>query len=108
MELNFVRARRGVGLLAALSPLALLGILWPSAGSAYANSVVVGSGNAASCNMTTLATAMNNNTTADITFNCGGPATITITQGGGLNVEPGKQFSIDGGNVITITGADSN
>ncbi len=46
-----------------------------------------------------------------ITFNCGGtnaPATILITQAGGLNVATFSSYTIDGGNVITLSGGNTN
>src|SRR5439155_23312469 len=46
-----------------------------------------------------------------ITFNCGGtnaPATITILTAGGLPVGAGARYTIDGGNVITLSGAHNN
>src|SRR5258708_35866590 len=102
-------ARRALGLLASLSPLVLLTLLfWPAAPAQATNNVVVGTGNAASCNMINLGAAMNANTDADITFSCGGPATISITQSGGLNVVSGRRFTISGGDIITLTGLDGN
>ena len=110
MAPTFIRlsARHTLGLLVVLSLVLLVPVLLTPAAAVQANSVVVGDGvHAASCNMFSLGKAMNNNTTADITFSCGGPATIVITQGGGLNAVPGKRFKIDGGNVITISGIDA-
>jgi hypothetical protein len=44
-----------------------------------------------------------------ITFDCGpAPVVITITQAGGFNVIAGRLDTIDGGNKITLTGADAN
>src|SRR2546428_1778165 len=59
------------------------------------------------CSRQGLADAMNSGS-GSITFNCGGtpaPATITIEQSGGFNV-PGNFYTIDGGNIITLTGED--
>src|SRR5947209_154050 len=40
-----------------------------------------------------------------ITFACGpDPVTLTIVHNGGYNVAPGKAFTIDGGNKVTLTG----
>src|SRR2546430_2541645 len=59
------------------------------------------------CNMFTLGAAMNSGS-GEITFNCGGPATIVITQSGGLNVLAGQAFHIRGGDVITLSGIQSH
>ncbi len=111
METNFIRRRirRGLGLLAALSPLWLLALVLTRAAPAQAGSVVVGDGqNPASCNMFSLGAAMNDNTDADIAFSCGGPATVVITQAGGLVVLPGQHFNLYGADAITLSGADSS
>jgi predicted outer membrane repeat protein len=103
------RTCRALGLLASLCPLLLLTLLfWPGVPAQATNNVVVGTGNPASCNMTALGMAMNNNTDASISFNCGGPATISLTQSFGLNVVNGKRFTISGGDIITFTGLDGN
>jgi len=103
------RFRRIPALLIALCPLLMLGIVFtPAAAAPAANTVTVGSGHASDCTQTNLGAAMNDNTDATIVFNCGGPATITITQSGGLNVEPGKHFTIQGGDVITLTGLNAH
>src|ERR1700687_1085958 len=107
LEPTFVRLSllRALGLLLALSPLVL--VLLAPAAPVQASPVVVGDGvHADSCNMFSLAKVMNENSTADIIFSCGGPAPVVITQAGGLNVLAGKSFKIDGGNLITISGID--
>ena len=97
--------RRILGLLIALFPLLILAIVFtPAAAAPMANTVTVGNGHPGDCTMNALGDAMNNNTDATIQFNCGGPATITVTQPGGLNVEPGKHFTIQGADAITLTG----
>ena len=84
-------------LCAALLPLLL--VLFRSA-PAQADGVV------SDCTMAGLAAAMT--TTGNISFDCGGPTTITLTQAGGLNVDNSSFYTIDGGNVITLSGLDSN
>src|SRR5207248_11408433 len=103
------RARRALGLLASLAPLLLLTLLFcPAAPALATTNDVVGNGTAPSCNMTALGVPMNNLADASITFNCGGPATISLTQAGGLNVLNGRRFTISGGDIITLTGLDGN
>src|SRR2546423_15043909 len=58
------------------------------------------------CNMFTLGAAMNSGS-GEITFNCGGPATIVITQTGGLNVLAGQGVFIPRGGGVTVGGVDS-
>ena len=101
-------ARRAFGLLASFSPLLLLTLLfWPAAPAQATTNVVVGDGlHPSSCNMTALGAPMNVYTDASITFNCGGPATISLTQSSGLNVLNGRRFTISGGDIITFTGLD--
>jgi hypothetical protein len=66
------------------------------------------------CTPQGLADAMNtlNGTSGGvISFNCNNvnaPATITITQAGGFNVTTNSSYTIDGRDVITLTGADAN
>lgn len=58
------------------------------------------------CSFTGLANALNSGN-GRITFNCNGshaPATISVTQLGGLNVDNGVYWTIDGGSVITLSG----
>jgi hypothetical protein len=58
---------------------------------------------------TGLATAMGSGS-GTISFNCNGtnnPATIVITQDGGLFALPGSSYTIDGGNKITLSGANT-
>ena len=46
-----------------------------------------------------------------ISFNCNNahtPATISITQSGGFIVTTSSRYTIDGGSVITLTGAGAN
>jgi hypothetical protein len=63
---------------------------------------VVGSGSAGSCTYTALVDAVNSAAATDtITFNCGGAATITMTDT--LNLR-GKNLTIDGGGQITLQG----
>lgn len=59
------------------------------------------------CTFQGLADAMNSGNRL-ITFSCGGPATITLNQSGGLNVDADFFYTIDGGNVITLSGGDVN
>ena len=55
-----------------------------------------------------LAGAMNSGSGL-ITFACGAaPVAITVTQAGGFNVIPGRLYTIDGGNAVTLTGAGAN
>ncbi len=63
-------------------------------------------GVATNCTFQGLVDAMNSGNRT-ITFNCGGPATITLTQYGGLNVDAGGFWTIDGGNLITFSGMDT-
>src|SRR5258706_14548404 len=100
--------RRALGLLISLSPLfGLMLLFWPAATAQATNDVVVGDGlHPSSCSMTSLGQAMNTNTDARISFSCGGPATITITQVPGLNVDFPKRFTISGGDVSPLTGVD--
>lgn len=61
------------------------------------------------CSFQGLANVLSN-TVERITFNCNGtnaPATISITQLGGLNVDAGSFWTIDGSSVITMTGLDT-
>src|SRR5678815_1844932 len=58
----------------------------------------VGSGNTASCNEAALTAALAGGGT--VMFNCGGPATISITTQKFIT----QPTTIDGGNIITITG----
>src|SRR5690242_3258148 len=107
---NMLHFRRALGLLVALFPLlTLLLMVSPAMPAQATTGVVVGDGvHPDSCNMLTLGAAMNGNTDAAITFNCGGPATITVTQSGGLNVVSGQHFTIKGGDIITMTGLNAN
>jgi hypothetical protein len=65
------------------------------------------------CTPQGLADAMNtlNGTSGgSISFNCNNvnaPTTIPITQAGGFNVTANSSYTIDGGNVITLTGIDT-
>ena len=60
------------------------------------------------CTGTGLANAMNSGSGL-ITFSCGPmPVVITVTQAGGFNVIPGRNYTIDGGNQVTLTGAGAN
>ena len=90
------RTRLAFVLLLALAPLPLL--LWRAMPARAADFVVT------SCTMQGVADVLNANTSANISFNCGGPATITFTQPGGLNVLANQSFTIDGGDVITLSG----
>jgi fibronectin-binding autotransporter adhesin len=55
-----------------------------------------------------LADAMNAGSGA-ISFSCGpAPVVITLTQAGGFNVIAGRSYTIDGGNLVTLTGAGAN
>ena len=61
-------------------------------------------------NQNDFAAKMNSNS-GYISFNCGGvfaPATITITQPGGFTAIPGAFFTIDGGNLVTLSGGNTN
>ncbi len=41
-----------------------------------------------------------------ITFSCGAaPVVITVTQAGGFNVISGRSYTIDGGNLVTLSGS---
>ncbi|NTW04296.1 MAG: hypothetical protein HGA19_24035, partial [Oscillochloris sp.] len=71
----------------------------PWAGLVGAQAKVVGSGSAASCTRTALASALVNGGT--ISFNCGGSATITIDAE--LDITAPETI-IDGGGVITLQG----
>jgi predicted outer membrane repeat protein len=103
------RFRSWLGLLLSASPLlVLLLVLAPATPAQATTHVVVGDGvHPSSCNMNSLAAPMNVYADALITFNCGGPATIAITQSGGLNVLGGQRLTISGGDAVTITGMDS-
>jgi predicted outer membrane repeat protein len=75
---------------------------------AVATDVVVGTGQASSCTEAAFTTAVNTVRAAGgtITFNCGGPATITVTsqklfQNFG---NPNLVYAIDGGGIITLSG----
>ena len=60
------------------------------------------------CTGTGLANAMNSGSGL-ITFNCGAvPVVITVTQAGGFNAIPGTFYTIDGGNLVTLSGAGTN
>lgn len=62
------------------------------------------------CTGPNLGAAMNSGSGL-ITFNCNNnhdPATLSLIQAGGYNVITGNQYTIDGGNLITLTGADVN
>ncbi len=60
------------------------------------------------CTGTGLADAMNSGSGL-ITFSCGpAPVVITVTQPGGFNAIPGTFYTIDGGNKVTLTGAQAN
>lgn len=60
------------------------------------------------CTGTGLANAMNSGSGL-ITFDCGpAPVVLTVTQAGGYNVIPGRSYTIDGGNLVTLTGAGAN
>ncbi|MBI5879654.1 MAG: hypothetical protein HZB53_18545 [Chloroflexi bacterium] len=60
------------------------------------------------CTGTGLANAMNSGSGL-ITFNCGpSPVVITVTQAGGFNAIAGRFYTIDGGNLVTLTGAGAN
>jgi len=101
--------RRTLGLLIALLPLlALVMVFTPAAAAPTATTVTVGNGHPGDCTMNALADVMNSNTDATIQFNCGGPATITLTQPGGLNVVFGQHFTIQGGDLITLTGLSAH
>jgi predicted outer membrane repeat protein len=55
-----------------------------------------------------LADAMNLGSGA-ISFSCGpSPIVITVAQAGGFNAIAGTSYTIDGGNLVTLTGADAN
>jgi hypothetical protein len=80
----------------------LVGMVWlvlARAGTVQAAGVV------SDCTQQGLADAMVSS--GLITFGCG-PATIVLTQSGGLNVDSGYFFTIDGGNLITLNGGDTN
>src|SRR5437016_5305666 len=69
-----------------------------------------GAGEVTNCTAQGLFDAMSSGN-GRITFNCGGthaPATITILTAGGLTVGAGARYTIDGGNVITLSGAHNN
>ncbi len=60
------------------------------------------------CTGAGLANAMNSGS-GPITFSCGpAPVVITVTQAGGFNVIPGSSYTIDGGNMVTLTGSGAN
>src|SRR5438874_5310091 len=69
-----------------------------------------GAGEVTNCTAQGLFDAMSSGN-GPITFNCGGthaPATIMILTAGGFNVAAGAYYTIDGGNVITLSGAHNN
>ena len=63
---------------------------------------VVGTGTAASCTQSALQTQISAGGT--VTFNCGGPATIAIATGLGIN-SSNPAVVVDGGGIITLDGA---
>jgi len=74
----------------------------PSRGQAAdtSNSTVVGDGTAGSCTFAALQSAVAK--AGAITFNCGGPATITVTST--LELSLTKNTVIDGGGMVTLDG----
>lgn len=77
-----------------------------------ATDVVVGTGTAGSCTEAAFTSAIStiNSAGGTITFNCGGPATITLTsQKTLLNAgSPSLVYAIDGGGNITLSGGGTN
>ncbi len=96
-----VRALMILGMLAGLVPVLPVGV-------ALADDAVVGSGSLASCTEgafdTALAAAQTNGG-GTITFNCGGPATITFTDS--KVISNPNTVIIDGANQITLDGGDA-
>jgi predicted outer membrane repeat protein len=93
-----VKLIKPVRLVAALSLVAALAL--PGANATYAepDAGVVGNGTLASCTEAALTAALAGG--GNVTFNCGGPATILV-----LNQQTIAQpTTIDGGGVITLTG----
>ena len=88
----------------------LAGLVWwalARAGTAQAASVV-GDGTPGSCTSFALETVINAGN-GDISFACGpDPVVINITHTGGLNISSGAYNTIDGGNLVTLTGASNN
>src|SRR5438105_5792485 len=90
-------------MLAGLLCLLLAAILLPAGTPAHA------AGEVSDCTEPGLLTAMS--VSGPIMFNCNGthaPATITVTQVSGLNVLSGKFYTIDGGNLVTLSGAHAH
>jgi predicted outer membrane repeat protein len=82
------------------------------AAPAAATDVVVGSGQPSSCTEAAFASAVNviNSAGGTITFNCGGPATITVTSQKVLlnTTNTNLVYAIDGGGNVTLSGGGSN
>ena len=87
--------RRAVATLAALAALALSAIL---ASPAAANTAVVGNGLPSSCDEPALRTAVLVPPGGTVTFNCGGPKTITL----GQSIAISAGTTIDGKEQITL------
>jgi hypothetical protein len=69
---------------------------------------VQAAGPVTNCTGTGLADAMNSGSGL-ITFSCGPtPVVITVTQAGGFNAIAGRFYTIDGGDLVTLTGAGVN
>ena len=98
---RFWRIMAVLGLIAGLTPLLPANI-------AVADDAVVGSGSAVSCTEAAFDTALalaHQNGGGEITFNCGGPATITFT--GLKTIITLNTITINGGNEITLDGTST-
>ena len=106
MGTSYARHIAGLTLLACvLAGLCALGLA--RVGTAQAAGTV-GSGTPATCTGAALDSAMTAGSGL-ITFACGpNPVVITITHNGGFNVPNGFFYTIDGGNLVTLTGAGAN
>jgi predicted outer membrane repeat protein len=86
-------------LAAALSLVTMLALPGANATHAEPNAGVVGNGTPASCTEAALTAALAGG--GNVTFNCGGPATILVLKQQTI----AQPTTIDGGGVITLTGA---
>jgi hypothetical protein len=103
------RTQRALARLTALVCL-LVGLLWLVVARARPVQAagVVGDGTPGSCTGTALETVINAGS-GDVSFNCGpDPIVITITHNGGFNISSGRYNTIDGGNLVTLTGTGAN
>lgn len=91
--------KRGILVVIGLATLALVTLAGPPAARAAG---VVGSGTAASCTDGALRAALAGG--GLVTFNCGGPATILITDNNLIT----DDTNIDGGGLITFSGGDNS